>query len=537
MGTITLREALSVLSKSSPFSVKTASERAPDVYDGLKNWLYIEQDIERDLKSSLLQAECGDIFFLCGSSGDGKSEILTRAYKEFCQEVNFHLDATHSFQPHQSAIEALDQVFSATRRSKKPLVVGINVGMIGNYVQEGSPEHSDIKHAMQLFLEMGKSARPCFFFNFENYPKFKFNDNHAPIAPFAKRVMHRLTEKKDSNPFYSIFTQSDVRNTDPRLFANYTLLMREGVQDVIIANLAKARLIKDQFMTARALLDFLHHLLVGSGYLFDNLFVGGDNELAGRLSAFDPSLLRTRELDQLILRYELGLPEKDREEFLSELSALGIAFSANNKESAASLLRLLYILQRESLGNDYHKRFINEFLDPLLEHYAEVWTLHARFDGSAEAKALIRKFYTTTLNSGIFRYANRNAPELGKDEILLGEFNGVKVAAPVDLKPDYAALETVASQQNIARFNVAFRVEGVPLKPIPFNINLFSLLVKLTQGYRPNKYDKNAIVLLDEIVEQIKSMVKSTNRLKLYKQQRSVTLKYDDGIIETAGEV
>jgi len=72
---------------------------------------------------------------------------------------------------------------------------------------------------------------------------------------------------------------------------------------------------------------------------------------------------------------------------------------------------------------------------------------------------------------------------------------------------------------------------------MPFNINLFGLLLRLNHGYRPNKYDKNAIVLLDELVEHIKSVVKCGNRLKLYRQQQHISLTYDDGAIDTDGEI
>jgi DNA phosphorothioation-dependent restriction protein DptF len=536
MTSIPFRDALSVLSKSSPFSVKTMSTRAPDGYDTLKNWLYLQQDIEKDLRARLAQAAPGDMLFLCGSSGDGKSEILTRAYDDYKGKVTFHLDATHSFQPNQSAIEALDHVFQTAIAQQQILVVGINIGMIGNYVQEGHSSLQQVRDAMHAFLESSASAAPYYFFNFEDYPKFRM-ENGAVVAPFAKNLMRRLTEPSAANPFYQAFTQGDVRHSEPRLYANYRLLMLEGVQDAIVANIAKARLAKDQFVTARGLLDLLHHVLTGPGYLFDNLFSGGDNELAARIAAFDPALLRTRELDQLVLRYELGLPEPEREAYLAELATLHIRFDTAQQRSAASLVRLLYVLQREPVGNNYHHRFADEFTDQVMVDYAAVWNMHAQFDGGTDAKTVMKKFYTSVLTAGIFRYANRNAPELGKGEILLGEFEGVKIAGFVDLKPDFARLQTLAATPSIAFFNVALKVGDLALDPMPFNINLFGLLLRLNQGYRPNKYDKNSIVLLDELVEQIKALVKRGNNLKLYRQDQRISLRYEDGMIDTVGEM
>jgi DNA phosphorothioation-dependent restriction protein DptF len=362
-------------------------------------------------------------------------------------------------------------------------------------------------------------------------------ENGVPVAPFAKDIMRRLTESSANNPFYAAFTRDVARHNEPLLYANFRLLMLEGVQDAIIANIAKARLAKDQFVTARGLLDLLHHVLTGPGYLFDNLFSGGDNELAARLAAFDPALLRTRELDQLVLRYELGLPEQERDDFLAELATWNIRLNAEHEPTAASLVRLLYTLQREPVGNNYHHRFADEFADQVMADYAGVWKMHAQFDGSTDARTALRRFYTSVLTTGIFRYANRSAPELGRGEILLGEFEGVKIAGLVDLKPDFSALHTLASKTPIAFFNVALKVGDDALKPMPFNINLFGLLLRLNQGYRPNKYDKNSIVLLDELVEQIKALVKRANRLKLYRQRQQISLRYEDGVIDTVGEM
>ena len=529
------RDALSILSKSSPYSVKTLSTRAPDEFDALKRWLYVEQDIEKDLRAQLERSLPGDVVFLCGSSGDGKSEILTRVYDQYQHRIAFHLDATHSFSPSQSAIDALDQTFRSERGANRVLVVGINIGMIGNYALEGHEDNRGVREAMRNFLDGHSQDGRFFFFNFENYPKFKI-ENGVAVAPFAKKIMQRLTKASADNPFYAVFTRDYTDHGEQLLYANFRLLTLEGVQDTVIANIAKARLAKDQFVTARGLLDLLHHVLTGPGYLFDNLFAGGDNELADRIAAFDPALRRTRELDQLVLRYELGLPEPERDAFLAELTTWNIRFD-KEYPSAASLIRLLCILQREPVGNNYHHEFAEEFADQEMVEYAEVWKMHAQFDGGNEARTALQRLYRRVLSAGIFRYANRNAPELRTDEILLGEFHGVKVAGLADLKPDYAELQRGAVKGSIAHFNVALKVGDESLKPMPFNINLFALLVRLNKGYRPNKYDKNAVVLLDELVEQIKALVKRDNRLKLYRQPQPISLRYEDGMIDTVGEL
>ncbi|UNP87548.1 DNA phosphorothioation-dependent restriction protein DptF [Aeromonas encheleia] len=159
MSAVTLRKALGVLAKSSPFSVKTTSERPRDVYDELKDYLYVQPEIELDFEKVLSTLQLGDCVFLCGSSGDGKSEILSRSYERYKQHYRFHLDATHSFSPHQSAIEALDELFDKRETDRQPLVVGINIGMLANYAKEGAERHAELRAVIERFLSEGLRNR------------------------------------------------------------------------------------------------------------------------------------------------------------------------------------------------------------------------------------------------------------------------------------------------------------------------------------------------------------------------------------------
>ena len=147
-----LRKALSVLSKASPYAVSTSRSSIDPFFDEIKDYLYISTDIEKAFVRELENISDEKIIFLCGSSGDGKSEILTRYSNAYADKVIFHLDATHSFKSKLTAIETLDNVFTRNAVDNKPLVVGINIGMLGNYEREGSSEHSEIKQSIKRFL-------------------------------------------------------------------------------------------------------------------------------------------------------------------------------------------------------------------------------------------------------------------------------------------------------------------------------------------------------------------------------------------------
>lgn len=438
MSAITLRKALGVLAKSSSFSVTTVTHRQKDEFDQLKEQLFVKQEIETELQRYLDVAKPGEIIFLCGSSGDGKSEILTRCQSDprYQRRFSFHLDATHSFAPRQSAIDALNDLFANHHQQSSPLLIGINTGMLANFAREGAECHQAIRSAIDSFLSAQQDAsRPyrkenCSFFDFEHYPKFQFNENKN-YSSFIKALLDNLTRDDDNNLFQFIFRRDESVNPDLKEVANFKLLCIPGVQNVLITQLFKARLIKDQFVTTRTLLDFLHHLLMGPGYLFDNLFTGAENDLIKKVSDFDPARLHTYELDQFVLRYELGLVDAELDDFLAALEPLHIKFDRQcvKPGDATSLIRLFWLLQHESLGNDYHRRFSAFFNESLFERYSEIWHLHRNYTADPEQKRSLNRFYAFELIAGIQRYANRKAPELSmqKEEFFLGEFGGVKI--------------------------------------------------------------------------------------------------------------
>src|SRR5690606_20896029 len=131
-----LREVLGVLSKSSPYAVSTENkyQNPSQLLDQVKRDLYVVMPIEQAVDSVIekLNYEKGQIFFLCGSSGDGKSELLVQAKNKAKAHVKFHFDATHSFDPHETAVQTLDKLFDEFEQGEISLVVGINVGMLGN---------------------------------------------------------------------------------------------------------------------------------------------------------------------------------------------------------------------------------------------------------------------------------------------------------------------------------------------------------------------------------------------------------------------
>lgn len=526
-----LIEALSVLSKSSPYAVTTAGELADTDFDKLKKCLYVETDIEKAFKAKLEAIKTGEIIFLCGSSGDGKSEILTKYKRKHEQYVDFHLDATHSFEHDKNAIETLDSVFTKHIETGRPLVVGINIGMLGNYEREGSNNHVRIKQAIGAFLDHQTNDGLYTFLDFESFPKFTIKDGRVS-SPFFSRLLDNVVRDDSTNNFRDYFNSAYGDPSQAILCANYLMLRDPHIQKVIIELLLNARIRKDQFVTARMLLDFIHSILTGPNYLFDNLFDGGDNELLEALSHFDPSVLRNHKIDLFILHRTLDLQDDAYHTFQN---TVGQKFRLSNSISPKSTIRMFYLMKDCDIGNGYHRQFKESFNEQHLLEYIRIWEAHRVYDGSTELKSILRGFYSDVVLKAINKYANRNAPYLSKDEFYLSSHGDCDLSAEVDISVSYKSIEADTSD-DLAAFNIHLEVGGVKIEPIPIGVNLLMLMMDIVEGYRPNKYDKNSVVLLDELITKITETANSADTLYLYKGSERVKLKQNpDNEIRVSG--
>jgi DNA phosphorothioation-dependent restriction protein DptF len=519
---IAFKELISTLSKSAASAVSTPE--TPEYIKAIKEYLYVETEIEAKfntwLKANTLSKK---ILFLCGSSGDGKSEILTRNQKKYQDSFDFHLDGTHSYHPSKSAIVTLDERFSEFKKAGRPLVVGINIGMLGNYAHEGNDEHDDVKKAIELYLGSRESSAVCEFLSFDDYPKYRMTNGEVQ-APFVKELLHKITLPDDTNPFYVAYKNIEGRRGRKyRSIVNYQLLSIPEVRSVVVRAILQARLQFNLFLTARTLLDAIHHMLSDKGYLFDNIFSSSGGELLEALAQLDPNRERRREIDMFLIQQSLKIEDLDFISF-QDLVAEQYGLQINDSNS---WLRLCYVLQDLNISNKFHQRISDSFNQNTLKLYLDQWEHHSSYCGDRDKRKVLREFYNKTFLKALRRYANRRSPKLENQHFFLKEVNGYVFASQVTIEADFKGIEN-DTPRNLGTFNLRVLVEGKPLKPIVVNAGLFDLIHRINQGYRPNKYDKSAIVILEELIEEIQSIGNTLGQMVIEKKGRTSTVSFDE---------
>jgi DNA phosphorothioation-dependent restriction protein DptF len=200
------------------------------------------------------------------------------------------------------------------------------------------------------------------------------------------------------------------------------------------------------------------------------------------------------------------------------------------------MIRCFYLLMHVVLENNYHYKFEGSFNEQALTLYKKMWAEHKNFDGSNEQKALLKPFYNDVVLASINKYANRNAPYLSKDEFYISSRGDCDLSAEVDLSISYSLIEK-DDFHHISEFNLHIRVNDDELRPIPVNVNLLAMMMDIVDGFRPNKHDKNSVVLLDELVNKITEMANQSKVLFLYtkNKERLKLKKNPDGDIRVSG--
>ena len=128
----------------------------------------------------------------------------------------------------------------------------------------------------------------------------------------------------------------------------------------------------------------------------------------------------------------------------------------------------------------------------------------------------------------VFKFANRFSNGLTKEQLIdLGSYNGYRLAGIVDLKTDLKRIVN-KNVSNLMHFSVYLKIGDKELSPIPVSVSFLELIIKINYGYRPNKHDKNTIIILEEIIDEIVRIVRKKDQLCIIKGASKWNLEFDE---------
>lgn len=524
-----LASVIQKLSKSSPQAVFTQKSISNDESEDIFDYLYIETKIEKRYKELLEDNKNNKVvIFLCGSSGDGKSAIIGKNQKYFDKYFDVHIDATHSFKPDQSAVEALDERFSTFKNTTKSLVVGANIGILLNFAREGGDEHEDVREAIQTYIDTGTSSQNVIFVNFEDYSKFEMIKD-AVSSSFINKLLDKVTESSAANPFY-VALQSDLeQNALNTIHQNFKILSLEPIKKSIVELLVIVHLKYDQFLTTRSLLDFIYTLLSGPKLLIHQIFEDDSNAIIENIRKEDPCLLRTAELDTFIL--ERKSKKKDRE-LNSFIDVFNEMFDSPvlTLDDPHLLIRTFYLFRNDNCSTNYHMRFNSKFNDHATHDFVKLLYAHQQY-ATSQDETLIQKFYAS-LEEAILAYANKQLPHLSSENLItLSEINDYALCTSIEFDPDWKAIEDYKKHM-LHSFPCFLKVNDVAIGEMSISLGMYKLIYAINGGYRPNKHDRNTIIIFEELIERIIDQSKDAKKLVIVKDDVLFEFKNNEGKIK-----
>lgn len=519
-----LEALIEKLSKSSAEAVNTFNSSKDDIVE----YLHIETDVEKKYIETLNNnkyTKC--LIFLCGSSGDGKSAIINRHLKDYENYFDFHVDATHSFKPNQTAIEALTESFKKYKKSDRSLVIGINIGIMLNFIDNPIEDIIEIQHFIKTFLESKKSSENSHFINFEDYSKFKFEDDRIK-APFIKNLLEKLTLDSNENPFYQAFIKDEENNNTSICHQNFKLLSNQYIQNSIIDLLIQSNLKYDQFLTVRSLLDFIYILLKGPILLVNQIFENDSNEIIKNIKKDDPILNRSFKIDKFILERKSSKTDNKLNEFINGFNKL-CERSILDSICPFTLIRTFYLFKAMDISNNFHKDFIEDFDNNNLHNFVELLYIHKKYED--KHKKIVKKFYEDAIAS-IYFYINKNFPDLVKKNfVVLSSNKDFITSAQIKITPNWFKIKDCESE-SFQSFPLYLKIDGNELKkPIDISLNMFLMIYQIKDGYRPNKHDRNTIIIFEELIESVLEHAMLSNKLAIsFNNTLKVFTKEDDEI-------
>jgi len=523
---LNLQKALGVLSRSSKYSVSTLrTENTVDELQALKDHLYITPDIQIEfegaLEDALKRPHTNSIICLCGSSGDGKSEILTQLYKRFSNSIDFHLDATHSNSQHKSAIDCLDENFDEFKANNRPLAIGINIGMLQKFLKQGSKRHNDIKESFEKYFKnrhvKGYEANGISFYDFECYPRLNFTSSKI-TSDFITDFLSKLTEATPSNPFYKYYQLEN--QTSSYVAKNFEILSLPPFQKKLIELFGLARLMEEQFLIPRIFVDFIYQILTmrNEDGIVGNVFTKFDNEFSRCFTKVDPINVRSQALDNFYLEYTTQTLSSKVQDDINTLSSM-IRFPLTPE----GVVRVAYLLGEETLKSSLADFSKESYLQKSLTNYLNLISIFQKGELTSEDEDLCLNIVEELIVNSALDYSNRLLSSKVDGFIVSRKLKDYSICNKVNIQAD---IEWIEKHQltSIDKIPIPLIINNEPVYIFKIDLNTMIQAVYISNGFRPNRQNLETIAKFDELISHIVNRTIETESMKLISNNKTISV-------------
>lgn len=553
------------------YKLKDSSSEAVEKEGNLsyfKNYLHVDRSIQEEFIEEAERVCNNDeshLIMLVGSVGDGKSHLLSyleTTNPEMFSKFIIHGDATESFDTKKTDIDTLAEVLYAyddenfdflTEKS----IVAINVGVLNKFLESDYAKTSYTKLAKIIGdaniidyegISQNIIGDKVSFITFGDYNLFELTsdiDSNHVKSDYISQLFLKITDNNPNNPFYHAYLKDKESGLNSPIIHNYEMFCDKSVQDIIISYIIRIFIEYKKIISTRDLLNFIYEFLVPAEiiqysdymgvsdydeYLLPNLLFNGNDRsaLISIFTNFDPTLTRCEQLDEFIM--DFNVEDKLENIFLKYfdnsktdlLTNLFIDYSDLKECSNFEKQNIITILIRFSLfyGNSFMR---SNFID---DNYVDYLAYLYAYNAGEVSK--YQKLYAE-VKYAVFNWKG----SFIKDYITIDDLRSFNVSKHLRLKP-----RIISSDNNLEISMNRFKNEiqiGFLVRPnthlIKLNIDfkLFDELIKINKGYKPNKSERDALVVFDEFVNLLINDLPSNELLiKNLDTKTDFTFEYDE---------
>lgn len=525
---------LQVLQTSSNESVSNANSFGP-----LSRYMHVDRPIQMELENTLKQVKengVPSLILLCGSVGDGKSHLLAyinKTHPELLEGFGIHNDSTESYDSDKNSVETLERVLASFEKegtANNHLIIAINLGVLHNFYSK--QRKLGKFNALCDFIESSgvfdkghsqqKSKAGFHLINFAETQPYMLT-NEGPKSPFFIKLIDKITNPDDSNPFYQAWLQDRQRGITTAAHYNYQLLQHKEVKESIVQALIEVMIKKKVFLSNRAFYNFIYEIIVPVKVpknlndwsisvkdMLPNLMFGHPDRspLLAALNDIDPLKRRLEATDCLVTNFILTLnPYQYVVDELGEELSDGAWNSVNDMHQNKNQTEFARLLVRQHAliyRKEYSDRY-SEFLKYLYAFYS------GDEDDIGHLFELIEKVIYAWKGSPRDRFVFVDAPN-----------KKFRLAVEININPevDERLFGSEHGTGLVQRFTPSMRL-GFSQKGQVFmfelDYQLFELLKQIDDGYRPNRQDVQDALQFSEFFDRIlKSADKNTNVLLVH---------------------
>ena len=544
-------------------------------FSEFKNYMHVKRNVQDELfniieKSS--KSNSSKLILVCGGVGDGKSHIISyfkNNYPDIISEFEIHNDATESFEPGKTCIDTLNDVLKDFNddnilHSNKKLILAINLGALSNFIDSKYQENfKNLKQYVEdkkiLDVDISDNSYEeesnFQFINFSDYHIYSLTEEKAK-SQYVEDIINKIVQDDERNIFKNSY-KSNCQNCDINykcpIKINYEMLMKESVKEKLIDVLIEC-VVKDKLIVStRSLLNFIYDFIVNTELdnknneelkvyidkisceqfikciFVSNLFEHRElSQILNSLNKIDPINSISEDLDNIIIK--LNITEDIAGVFNSYLNIDGNNYleSLMSKNDVIEdekmklktkteqnylidslinmFIRLNIFIPRENLNlND---KIYLEYMKNL--YYWNIGDIDNIENLYSDVKVAIYNWNGEALDGRI-------NISVGKNQMRY------KISQKLNLEADLSNIKVNESEE-LLKFNPSLIIgyeseeNGINYK-IDIDFNLYELLMRIKNGYRPNKNDKYNYINFVEFINKIQKLGSQNNEIYIEDKQ------------------